>query len=246
MPRLGKLKITYTVFMFLSMFLVVLRIYRPPHVVIRLTTTADISCHSKVESDLRTLDRSFSPDPRSIFFHETSCKGGLNSRQACAIESAARTNPDRDIYVFFSSPISNYVIERSNMFVLQSYDNVNFVRVLISSFVKGTPVQTLVDSEALNGSKWKVEYTSDVLRYMTLFKWAGIYLDTDIIVVRSLDSLPPNWAGKEDNSTINSAALALSTDEIGRKVAEATIRYPTRLFFFCQILKNRQYTLINY
>lgn len=47
--------------------------------------------------------------PKNIFFHETSCTTDgivrLNSRQACAIESSAKMNPEHEIFVLFTSQV---------------------------------------------------------------------------------------------------------------------------------------------
>lgn len=51
-----------------------------------------------------------SADKRNIFFLETSCnsfqrgKLFIKARQACAVESAARLNPDMDVHLLFASP----------------------------------------------------------------------------------------------------------------------------------------------
>ncbi|CAK1596550.1 unnamed protein product [Parnassius mnemosyne] len=217
------LRLLYGVFMFVLLLLLGLKTYKPPPVIIKWNTTTGISCHSESNSDLPTIDKSFSPSPKSIYFCETSCKGGLNSRQACAIESAAKANPARQIYVFFNSPIKNYILERSNLILLQKYNNIKLLRVLITKFADGTPIESLIYTGALNKSLWGVEHTADVLRYLILYKWSGIYLDTDMVVVRSFDSLTENWAGKESDAAVNIAALAFSDDEIGRRVAEAII-----------------------
>lgn len=39
-------------------------------------------------------------DSRRIVLHETSGRGYLNVRQSCAVESAAKHNPDRPIHLF--------------------------------------------------------------------------------------------------------------------------------------------------
>ncbi|KAJ8729854.1 hypothetical protein PYW07_016892 [Mythimna separata] len=168
-------------------------------------------------------DRNFMPRPNSIFFHETSCRGGLTSREACAIESASRAHPRRQVYVMFSGPVSEVVYQRSAIAKLRRFPNVKFARVHISDYARDTPLEAMVASAPFNRSKWRVEHTSDILRYLTLYKWGGVYLDTDTLVVKSLTPLGHNWVAKESNGLVNAAIIAISMDHLGRKLAEAVI-----------------------
>lgn len=86
-------------------------------------------------------------------------------------------------------------------------------------------MEAMVASEPFARSKWRVEHTSDVLRYLTLYKWGGVYLDTDMLVVKSLTTLGHNWVAREDNELVNAAAIAISMDHLGRKLAQAIIKY---------------------
>ncbi|KAJ8728398.1 hypothetical protein PYW08_016783 [Mythimna loreyi] len=184
-----------------------------------------ISCHYANENDAlpSAEDKNFIPRPNSIFFHETSCRGGLNSRQACAIESASRAHPSRQIYVMFSSPVSQVLYQRSSITILRRFPNVKFARVHINEYARNTPLEAMVASAPFNRSLWQVEHTSDILRYLTLYKWGGVYLDTDVLVVKSLTPLGYNWVAKESDGIINAAVIAISLDQIGRKLAEALI-----------------------
>ncbi|CAG4937485.1 unnamed protein product [Parnassius apollo] len=186
----------------------------------------DISCHYlEVDDALPSADDySFSPSDKSIFFHETSCTANLTSRQSCAIESAARAHRYFEIHVLFSSPVSEATLHESNLKELTIFDNIRFSRIHIVKYAEGTPVADLVKSGALNRTQWKISHTSDVLRFLTLYKWGGIYLDLDVVVARTLDHLAKNWAARESNTAVATGALAFSRDEIGRSIATATIR----------------------
>ncbi|CAB3251882.1 unnamed protein product [Arctia plantaginis] len=185
-----------------------------------------IYCHYLEEEDALPSAEGvqFSPRPQSIFFHETSCRGSLTARQACAIESAARANPQRDIYVLFSAPVNELMLTSGNLEKLKSLPNIKPARVHLAKYAKKTPLEEMVQSKPFETSKWWIEHTSDILRSLTLFKFGGIYLDTDMLVVKSLTPLGPNWVAKEDNTLVNSAAIAISTDQIGRRLANALIK----------------------
>ncbi|XP_072931651.1 lactosylceramide 4-alpha-galactosyltransferase-like [Epargyreus clarus] len=166
----------------------------------------------------------YKPPPRSIFFHETSCEGNLTSRQACAIESAARAHHDWYIHVLFSSPISKAALKDGSIKELQTFKNVKLMRVNIKDYAVGTPLEEFVLEGSLNKSEWRVEHTSDVLRYLTLYKWGGVYMDLDVVVARSIASLARNWAARESDQYVASGILAFSRDAVGRNIADATVR----------------------
>ncbi|XP_037557593.1 lactosylceramide 4-alpha-galactosyltransferase-like, partial [Dermacentor silvarum] len=53
-----------------------------------------------------------------------------------------------------------------------------------------TPLELWYESDILNKSAFPVEHLADALRLAVLYKQGGVYLDIDVIVMRSLDSLP--------------------------------------------------------
>ncbi|KOB69439.1 Uncharacterized protein OBRU01_17462, partial [Operophtera brumata] len=175
----------------------------------------DISCHYKEYNwDLlpSAENASFSPPPDSIFFHDTSCRGALNSRHACAVESAAKTHPGRQIYVLFSGPVLIWP------FIDSSYPNIHFARVHIDEYAKDTVLEDLFSKRTHDTSKeWKVVHTSDLLRLITLFKFGGLYLDLDMVVVKPLDHLGRNWVARENGSNINNAVMNVAKDDLGKK-----------------------------
>lgn len=69
-----------------------------------------------------------------------------------------------------------------------------------------------------NNSAWIIEHTSDLLRFITLYKYGGVYLDTDMLIVKPLDILGKNWAARQDGLSVNVAALAISNRGFGHGV----------------------------
>lgn len=127
------------------------------------------------------------PKPgRSIFFHETSCFGeegvSLTSREACAVESAALMNPKMMVYLLLLSPSKLSGPTKTIIEKLTSYDNVRIRRILMDDYVKNTPLEEWYASGVLGTSRWPVNHMSDILRYLTLWKFRGIYLDLDVVV----------------------------------------------------------------
>ncbi len=121
-------------------------------------------------------------DSRRIVLHETSGRGFLNARQSCAVESAARHNPDRPIQVFMRWKTSSENPGNSTdawLAVLAHYNNVEVVQI---------------DDEILYSNntalhnwfkiKWQknAQHLSDYIRSVTLFKGGGLFLDMDKVI----------------------------------------------------------------
>ncbi|KAI5645582.1 alpha 1,4-glycosyltransferase conserved region domain-containing protein [Phthorimaea operculella] len=178
-------------------------------------------------TELTTKNRNVSQSivkRRHIFFHETSCRGDLTPRQACTIESAARAHPNWTIYVLFSAPISTkYAQSKESIISRILLPNVKLRRIHISEYVRGTPAENIVGKGLLDSSKYRISHTSDVLRFTTLYKHPGVYLDLDIIVVKPLDSLASNFAIAESKTSVAVGALGLADDELGRSFAYALV-----------------------
>lgn len=63
-------------------------------------------------------------------------------------------------------------------------------------------------------------HTSDVLRYLTLWRWGGLYLDMDIVMLRSMETLPANYVAAESVRSLAAGVLHFAPSGIGRTVAE--------------------------
>ncbi|CAB3251902.1 unnamed protein product [Arctia plantaginis] len=183
------------------------------------------SCYDIEEGNTLELfeNLEFPPSLNSIFFIETSCRGRLTSRQACSIEAAARAHPRSIIYVLFSAPVSKTMVKSKIFARLLLFYNIKFVRILFRDYAKNTPLDTMIATTPFYKSKWWIEHSSDIFRYLTLYKYGGIYLDTDMLVVKSLEPLGYNWVGRQDNLSVNGAAIALSLDKLGQRVAKALV-----------------------
>lgn len=70
--------------------------------------------------------------------------------------------------------------------------------IFIYRYLDNTPLKVIHATGALNYSLWPVAHSSDVLRYTTLYKFGGIYLDLDVLVLKPLNDLS-NFAGRPTN-----------------------------------------------
>ena len=168
-----------------------------PKITTQLPKTVD-----SIVPDLRGIHRKPTRGENPIMFLDTSCiLGGevsdpnsrgfiLKPRSACAVESTARTNPNRNIYVIYSCPIVGKIEEsRPHVIQLLKYKNVKIWHLDILNYVKYTPLEKWNFHEKVNTSKWPLSHASDILRYLSLWKYGGTYLDMDFVIVRYVIAL---------------------------------------------------------
>lgn len=171
---------------------------------------------------------------KNIIFIETRCAikpneiedSGLllTKRQACAIESAAKMNPDASVHLLFTCSI-NGGMSASPGYVKEvfRYPNVKIWKLDVPGFLEGTSLQDWDFKGHLERSKWPVEHSSDVLRYVSLLKYGGTYLDLDVIIRKSLDALGTNYLGKENSDLLSACVLSFASEGIGRRVAQMCV-----------------------
>ncbi|EDW75882.1 uncharacterized protein Dwil_GK15176 [Drosophila willistoni] len=185
---------------------------------------------------------------RSIFFHETSChlfrkeerKQGkkkeykllqLTPRQACAIESAALHNPNFDIFVLFADPTykvtkwRNGSLEQSPLIeAILGYNNVHLRSLNLWTYSEGTPIEAWFKDGQLFQSRYLFSHLSDFLRYLTLYRYGGLYLDMDVVVLRSMEDIPPNYTGAESHSSLAAGVMNFAAHGFGHEIAESCLR----------------------
>lgn len=67
---------------------------------------------------------------------------------------------------------------------LLSYPNINFNYLNLTQYAKGTPLEEFMMSGKLESSSYVISHTSDVLRYLSLWKFGGTYLDLDTVMLK--------------------------------------------------------------
>lgn len=166
---------------------------------------------------------------RNIFFHETSCSADgvikLNARQACAIESAARMNPNWNAFVLFAAPVGfRNSTPLPLIDALLAYPNVNLRFVNLSTYAQETPLDVWMQTGEIFRSRYMNSHLSDIMRYLTLFKYGGTYLDLDVVVLKSFDTLEPNYAGAESPRWVAAGVMNFEPDGHGHELAEMCVR----------------------
>lgn len=147
-------------------------------------------------------------------------------RQACAIESAAMRNPNRDIFVLFASPVGVKQSGCSNEFieVLLKYPNIHLRNLNLWRYLFQTPVFEWIKTNALFESEYLFEHMADMLRIVTLFKYGGFYMDLDVIVMKNVDDVGENFVVNDWYDVANNAVLHLKNYGIGRELTQRTLK----------------------
>lgn len=165
---------------------------------------------------------------RNVFFLETSCSItghiGLNARQLCAIESAAKNNPSWQIYVLFAANIGATSNQSDMVNAVLTYENVRFRRLNLTTYGEATPLSEWMREGRMFESNFVNSHLSDVLRYLTLYKYGGTYLDLDVVVLRDLDLAGVNYSGAESGEDVAAGVMNFEPDKFGHQVAEMCVR----------------------
>ncbi|KAE8582511.1 hypothetical protein XENTR_v10020145 [Xenopus tropicalis] len=135
-----------------------------------------------------TLDDVLSPG-NGIFFIETTDRMDPPSLVLCAVESAARINPDRPVAFFMKGLPDINSAEgqnraRNSFPTLAPYNNIYFFPLRMELLLSDTPL--LPWYQKVNPEK-EVHWThvsSDASRLALMYKYGGLYMDIDVISLR--------------------------------------------------------------
>ncbi|GBN08449.1 Lactosylceramide 4-alpha-galactosyltransferase [Araneus ventricosus] len=141
-----------------------------------------------------------------IFFLETSDSPRIKARASCAIDSAAQHHPDRQVRVLFTSPTALDLTDPFTKYLTQ-LDNVRLLRINMSVVVEGTPLSHWYKKGIWKSSPYRITHVSDALRLGVIWKYGGLYLDTDVVVMRSLSHFR-NTTTTDNGKNLGSVLLA--------------------------------------
>ncbi|KAL1488370.1 hypothetical protein ABEB36_014847 [Hypothenemus hampei] len=142
---------------------------------IRIANESDELLFHLLENGYRLPDITDNPpnlEKRNIFFLETSChsyevgKIIINPRQVCAVESAARLNPEMNVYLLFSSPglILNHGTRSDKLLeILVKYQNIQILHFDMARYVTGNWQSLFVEHK--NTIEQNVEENSYLIHF---------------------------------------------------------------------------------
>ncbi|EDV42924.2 uncharacterized protein Dana_GF16775 [Drosophila ananassae] len=143
----------------------------------------------------------------------------LTAREACAIESAALHNPGLTVFVLFAGATHRMYSGNPWIRSLNFYKNIRLRRLNLLRYAAGTPIEKWIKLGKIYKSKYIFPHASDLLRYLTLYKYGGIYLDLDVVVLRSLEKMPPNFTGAETSKSLACGVMKMSSTGEGHQIA---------------------------
>ncbi|XP_004589508.2 lactosylceramide 4-alpha-galactosyltransferase [Ochotona princeps] len=149
------------------------------------------------------------PPAPNIFFLETSDRTNPNFLFMCSVESAARTHPEARVAVLMKGlPGGNASLPRHlGISLLGCFPNVQLLPLQLEELFAGTPLAAWYAAARGRWEPYLLPVLSDASRLALLWKFGGIYLDTDFIVLRSLGNLS-NALGTQSRYVLNGAFLA--------------------------------------
>ncbi|KAM4694402.1 alpha-1,4-N-acetylglucosaminyltransferase-like [Discoglossus pictus] len=152
----------------------------------KLTSPNDNLRHYKPESYKDILR-----EGNGIIFMETTDRLEPRPLVLCAIESAARVYPDRPV-AFFMKGLANRTEEEldnitQNYFpTLSSFNNVHIFPLALKEVFKDTPLLPWYLKINTKLERHWIHISSDACRLALIWKYGGIYMDTDIISIRRI------------------------------------------------------------
>lgn len=135
----------------------------------------------------------------NIFFLRMTNETTLSTIERCALASAVLKNPTKRVNLF-SNSISCDLLHTA------AHADIHLIRFNVSSVYEGTPF-----AEWFHRRDWDVQFRgvhlTDSFRLVLLYRFGGVYMDTDVISYRSLDGIGVS-VGLEDPWVINNAVMS--------------------------------------
>ena len=118
--------------------------------------------------------------------------GKFNWRHWRTVESIFYHHPNAEVNIY-SNTLPDYIF---NVLTEAGY-SIKVQRYSLEDMLVGSPAEGFIEKiEKARKSSFWYAHEADLLRLLLLYSYGGIYMDTDIIVVRPLDSLERNTAGR--------------------------------------------------
>lgn len=121
---------------------------------------------------------------------------------------------------------------------LQTYPNIFLRNIDLWSYAADTPMERWLARGHLFSSLYLNSHVSDFLRYLTLYRYGGTYMDLDVVVQRNLSAIAPNYAGAESPSFVAAGVINLDHNGIGHVIAELCVRYVVDGDRFYRLFRN--------
>ncbi|XP_062970076.1 alpha-1,4-N-acetylglucosaminyltransferase-like [Cynocephalus volans] len=126
----------------------------------------------------------------SIVFIETSERMEPPPMVSCAVESAAKTYPEQPVAFFMKGLNSSSHLPSNSTYsafsLLSAIDSVFFVPLDMKRLFEDTPLFSWYIQASSSSEKNWLHVSSDASRLAIIWKYGGIYMDTDVISIRPI------------------------------------------------------------
>ncbi|KFZ66999.1 Lactosylceramide 4-alpha-galactosyltransferase, partial [Podiceps cristatus] len=149
------------------------------------------------------------PPPGDVFFVETSERTNPSYLFTCSVESAARMHPRTRVVVLMKGLVNgNASLPNHWAFSLLScFPNVEIQTLDLMELFSGTPLAKWYLQSEHQKEPYFLPVLSDACRITIMWKFGGIYLDTDFIVLKNLKNFT-NALGMQSQDVLNGAFLS--------------------------------------
>lgn len=149
------------------------------------------------------------PPPPDIFFLETSDRINPSFLFTCSVESAARAHPESRVVVLMKGlpPDNASLPHHLGLSLLGCFPNVQVLPLDLEELFWDTPLAGWHAGARGRWEPYPLPVLSDAARLALLWKFGGIYLDTDFIVLKDLRNLT-NALGTQSRYVLNGAFLS--------------------------------------
>ncbi|GAB6029466.1 hypothetical protein CHUAL_005220 [Chamberlinius hualienensis] len=138
----------------------------------------------------------------SLFFVETKAgKYILSPKESCAVESAAITHPNSSVTVYNTH--GHFDMSDTYSKLLSTLPNVHFKYISLDEIFSHTQLESWHRNNVIQSSQFQTEHQSDGIRLALLYKFGGIYLDTDVIVIQPLEQMKNTIGDSGLNCIVN-------------------------------------------
>lgn len=133
-------------------------------------------------------------------------------------------NPEHEVFVLFTSQVGFRNSSRLPIIdAILSYPNVHFNYLNLTQYAEHTPLDKWMKTGELFRSAYVNSHTSDILRYLSLWKYSGTYMDLDTITLKPLSTLKPNYAGAESKNFVAAGIINLENPS-GHEIADKCVK----------------------
>ncbi|KAG8580348.1 hypothetical protein GDO81_007261, partial [Engystomops pustulosus] len=144
-----------------------------------------------------------------IIFLESTDRMKLPLLVLCAVESAARVYKDRPVAFFMKGLNDTNTEELKRLFpTLSSLSNVYFFSLKFEELFTDTPLQSWYSKINPQQQSYWTHVSADGCRLVLIWKYGGIYLDTDVISIRTIPK--QNFIAEENSQSSSNGVFGFS------------------------------------